>query len=1023
VYEESMTQRDRSPQDERALAAPRRPAPPPAGSWDDLFPNAPPAQQRALLALAASQGVLYAPQLAAAPRRSLLLGLLNGQLQDLESFIPPAVEPFDRRLDARQREAVARALHSPDVCLIQGGPGVGKSRVVAELIAQATARGERVLLLAPSAAGLDHTLADLVRRDGVLPLRGVGAGERSEDLGPTARRLTFAEQVRAFEHNVVAAARRSVDEARRNAAARRADEPRWTALAELAVQHEQSTQRIAHLVERLSHLDGECAAEAATPEQVEAETQVAKRLAERRAAAEKLQADLGAARRERETLRPLAEARKSGRWWTARWWRARFRSDLLPRLEQLTGTIEDLEREQSAAAAEVAAQEAVLAQLRAEYAADRARRRAAAVERRRAEIDAERLTREQEQRRLDEQWTAVSRGLSPGAPTPTARTAAVAEARAAWEQVRREDEQKETAAQQWAEAVEQAWPTFGERLLASVNLAAATTTGLASDPQLGERVVPQRTFDLLILEEAEQVTETEFLAAARRARRWVLVGEPSADPDEVPRHVPGKPARPAALRPGFFQRLWQRLHGDPRRLPYAWLQRNGSLVCRLRPLTPEQEHWLETERVADRPDIELRIASPPRQPPQLAEVIFPGSTEVREAKAYIFRELEELAVQATGCGLCWDESDGRLRLQLSEAAPVGDAVALEPGVCEWLAPRAVDGAAEAAPWQTAALEFDRAAGWDRTRAEAWTRRHLPLRLLGRSVALTCPHRMQPGLACVLAELLTDDIALYTPTTTPASDGEAFAFVPVPNLIDEPRSHVKTESRQRGGGTATAAPRQRQVRGGAGLEVDLADARRLDAMPYELRAALPAQGLVNYLEAQAVVRALEGLAADSAFRSRAVEWRQCAVCADCGASHRPAVAVIALYPAQVELLRRLIERSPALTATELSIAVGLPAAFRQRECLAALVSLTRSHSHRAVTFGDDPHALILALTRATERLLLFGDPGTVARRTQWGGPVDHLDETAAARERGLLQRLLAQLHGPPQPAGRHREDSP
>src|SRR5262249_10327849 len=82
---------------------------------------------------------------------------------DLEPFTPPDLDPADRRLDARQRDAVRRGLHTPDICLIQGGPGAGKSCVAAELIVQAAARGERVLLLAPSAAALDHLLTRLPR--------------------------------------------------------------------------------------------------------------------------------------------------------------------------------------------------------------------------------------------------------------------------------------------------------------------------------------------------------------------------------------------------------------------------------------------------------------------------------------------------------------------------------------------------------------------------------------------------------------------------------------------------------------------------------------------------------------------------------------------------------------------------------------------------------------------------------------------------------------------------------------------
>src|SRR5207248_862123 len=145
------------------------------------------------------------------------------------------------------------------------------------------------------------------------------------------------------------------------------------------------------------------------------------------------------------------------------------------------------------------------------------------------------------------------------------------------------------------------------------------------------------TFDLLVLEETDHVTESEFLHASRRARRWVLLGEPGHESERPARSGPSRGGRPSSLRPGFFQRLWQALHTDPRRLPYAWIPRQGRLVCSLMPLTPEQEHWIETECVADRPDIELRIVSPPRQPPQLAEVVFPGSMTVPQAKEYIFR--------------------------------------------------------------------------------------------------------------------------------------------------------------------------------------------------------------------------------------------------------------------------------------------------------------------------------------------------------------------------------------------------
>jgi superfamily I DNA and/or RNA helicase len=109
---------------------------------------------------------------------------------------------------------------------------------------------------------------------------------------------------------------------------------------------------------------------------------------------------------------------------------------------------------------------------------------------------------------------------------------------------------------------------------------------------------------------------------------------------------------------------------------------------------------------------------------------------------------------------------------------------------------------------------------------------------------------------------------------------------------------------------------------------------------------------------------------------------------------------------------------------LDLEVGVPALFRQRECPVVLVSLTRSHTHRAVSYGEGPQALALALTRARDRLLLFGDPGTLVRRSHWQGRLDHLDETAAAREREVIAQLVRYLqgHGPHPRAFHLREGS-
>jgi hypothetical protein len=447
----------------------------------------------------------------------------------------------------------------------------------------------------------------------------------------------------------------------------------------------------------------------------------------------------------------------------------------------------------------------------------------------------------------------------------------------------------------------------------------------------------------------------------------------------------------------------------------------------------------QREPVFDRPEIELGIVSPPRQEPRIVEVGFPACTPPEQARAFLFGELDELAVQAAGPAMTWSEQEQTVTLAFAAPGEPSLTAAFPNGIRERLI--RCDHAEGETEWLTGALEFDRAAGWDLARARDWVAQRLGLLDVGRTIALTRSHRAQPALALALGEML------WCEPGRPTGERPPVEFVPVPAMSDQrPDPRRPAEPDLRRGGTATLAARSRQTRG-AGVEIELADlpagdprgVRRNDVLPADLRAALPATGLINLVEARAMLAALEDLVSDPAFQAASAAWQQkpaldclsaSGTCGAHGPVANPSVAVMSLFPAQVALLRQLVGRSRVLATSRAPVKVCHPSELHQGECLVAYLGLTRSHTHRAVPFSDSPESLVRAMTRPAARLVLFGDVGTLARRSQWHGALDHLDELAGSTEQALIGRLLGGVIEPgaaPESdrgawAGRSRESS-
>ena len=415
----------------------------------------------------------------------------------------------------------------------------------------------------------------------------------------------------------------------------------------------------------------------------------------------------------------------------------------------------------------------------------------AEVEHRQQLLDEELNRLRREQAALLPAWhSAVAEidgeNCSPAECTP----AAVAVAREAWRILGEQEAQAALLARQWADYLEKFPQAISTHLPMYLNLVAATLNGLASDKYFGEAGYNGTSspgwFDYLLVDEAEQVTEAALLKLGRRSRRWILIGQPAAGlgeaqvNDTVDVRTPrrGDVAGPAPARfTAPFHQLWQHFHCDPHALPYRWVMEQDRLCCKMRPVLQDQLRFVETERVADSPDIELRILTLPQCEPCLAEILFPPAFTIVAAKQFIYRELQELAPEPDALAFHHVEFQDRLALTLGLGASVDEQIVpIEVGIREIVYPARETG------WRTSRLEFDRQTGWHWERVLQWFAQRTGLRDPGRTVRLEVCHRMEPALVEFTGSLFglavskeICDVANETEPPAPA----AVEFIPVP----------------------------------------------------------------------------------------------------------------------------------------------------------------------------------------------------------------------------------------------------
>jgi AAA domain len=886
--------------------------------------------------------------------RQLVQRILTRDPPELEPlpFVEP-IELFDTELDGEQSDAVARALHGNDLFLIQGRPGTGKTRTVVELIRQAAARGRRVLLCARSGAAIDAVLAHLERLAHIEMIRLLGRDENHSTISASCSRYLLENRERAVRESAIARACEHERDVEAQLQQLRELTPVFATLRDWAKQVAELERQRTELRARRAKVHDDISSAIAAKESSIPDSRIdalrfqnsehAQWFANWEAQRDDLQNQRSRSEEECrlsrvrcDELQSLEEAARSGRIWTWRYWQAR-RDKTLP--DRLGGAQRDAEeKEQSLRAVEQRQQAHAQSGRDAEtaHAAQTERMLADLCHARKAEIDQQLSRIDGEIARFSELGEQRIRTLPAEIERPSLSSVdSIPRAEIQHAELVGGLEQARTSAADWRTFAESEGELICRRWRDSIRLVAAPLSGLEG-AWFDSDALP---IDVTIVLNAHELVENEIIKAGRHGKQAVLIGEPPLPAlarNHTNRHVtrshPGRRTRPAT---DFYARLWDKLHQE------TWLRGNGRLSCLLKRVPAADRERLESECVANRPDVELRIWNRRPAEPALAEVHFPGTMCIGEAKDFLFRELGEIPCSSRYRTGRWESADDGLRFRVGPGANAvlpAKSIALAEGVTLRLDERRDDG--------EFAIVF---CGWDRAGAEAWVRRHFQPRDSGRASVFERDYCHTPLLGNWLAE------AIYgsAPPSLEPMYGGAIEFIAVPRR-----------------------PASFRSRGGAGVEIDLTDAEQRLRLPADLAQHLPANGYVNPVEARAIVDLLPRLPRDQR------------------------VVVASPYRAQELLLKYFCPNACVDGAENTAVQGG--------ECDLLIISLTRSHVARAVTYGLDPSTMLHLLPRARCRILFVGDPGTLARRAVWEGAIDQLDEIDGERERRWVRALLPYL---------------
>jgi len=809
-----MTQRDRSPLHPGASVGSS--APPASsrwpGKWEDWYAQASPSQRQEALDQARKAGLLYAHRLPGLDAQATRPACATAHSPLCPDDAPAALgcdqlSCRDLALDSCQRLAVARVFTSAPLSLLAGKPSTGKSRVVAEIVYQARQRGWRVLLVAPSATGIEAVLRHMPEPTDWLSLVPLA--------GPYSMLFSQVEQLRT---RAVQAAQQALEQARHGSQAlprpeqvqarvqsllaeyHAAQQQRATLLhqATLRPQHVQQhwqqhplwLQRQPHFQDRLQELQQRLQT---CQEQFQLNEQQQLHL-----------------RQQHNTLNARQQLRQSGRWLSPAWWLAWLAGDPASALVECQRRLDEFQQHQ----ADLLAQQQALTAEQAALQREQAECAAFVREQFEQELAQEHARQEQDWQQQRDDWYRRWHGVMDSTALPAALQASLAIAQPGpqaeatwleqWQQLHQALQELQQLHQRWLQIVTQ--HPFEAALRSCAGVLATALPCLPS----------QGGFDLVLVEEAHRLSDADLLAVMALGNRCVLVGDPSA-----------------AQYPNRFTQCWQEWYGDPRPRCLRWVREGERLIAVLDALEAPESTQLSIEPVFDCPEVELGIAQPPHGEPHLVQVRFPATTSLPEALQFLIRHGENRLSELKWPNVAWRQSGQEIRLEWpSEAnaetvSTCGGEVSAAPevcfireaGVCEHLRP-----SEGSRGYQTVSLVFDTQAGWTTQRVRQWCQEQLGWYPSDRATLLERPYRV-PSVK---------------------------QFVPVPAfnpLVGRPGEAVPTRS--------------------GPLEVDLSQPHLLPGPPWlspEVRDLLPRSGLVNPAEAHVILDLLAQWLSDPRLRA-------------------------------------------------------------------------------------------------------------------------------------------------------------